>query len=262
VDRNGSAEIHGSAGRVPARRRRIGPDLIAGLLPLAAVAGGAWWSLGLPALYPALALALYAAHAGLILASAPAALPGHGLGPANRITLLRSSFVLPVAALAGIPGPASDAGVWVAIAFATVSLLLDGVDGAVARRTGTSTRFGARYDMELDAFLMLALSVLVWQSGRVAAWVVLIGALRYLFVGAGWLAPVLRAPLPPSLRRKVVCVVQAVALLVALGPVIPAFLAPVAAGVALALLGVSFGTDVLWLLRHGKGSDVVRTRGT
>lgn len=216
------------------------------------MAGAAWWALGLPGLYPALALTLYAAHAGLILAAAPCALPGPGLGPANRVTLLRSAFVFPVAALAGIPGPASEAGVWVAIAFSTVSLLLDGVDGAVARRTGTSTLFGARYDMELDAFLMLALSALVWESGRVGAWVVLIGALRYLFVAAGRLAPVLRSELPPSLRRKVVCVVQGVALLVALGPVIPAALAPVAAGIALALLLGSFGTDVLWLLRHGR----------
>lgn len=254
--------IDDGPGHVSPPRRAIGPDLAAGLAPLAAVAGAAWASLGLSALYLVLALALYAAHAGLILAAAPAALPGRGLGPANRVTLLRSAFVLPVAALAGVPGLTSEAAVWVAIAFATVSLLLDGVDGAVARRTGTSTRFGARYDMELDAFLMLALSVLVWQSGRTGAWVVLIGTLRYLFVAGGWLAPALRAELPPSLRRKVVCVVQGVGLLVALAPVIPAALAPVAAGVALALLVGSFGADVRWLLRHGRGRDADPSRGT
>jgi phosphatidylglycerophosphate synthase len=33
----------------------------------------------------------------------------------------------------------------------TAVLMLDGVDGRVARRTGSQTGFGARFDMELDA---------------------------------------------------------------------------------------------------------------
>ena len=55
---------------------------------------------------------------------------------------------------------------WWIISLGTVAMLLDGTDGRVARRTGTTSAFGARFDMELDAFLLLALSVLVWQSGR------------------------------------------------------------------------------------------------
>src|SRR5690606_41330950 len=56
---------------------------------------------------------------------------------------------------AGTDGPAA-----VAIALlATVGLVLDGVDGRVARRTGTSSPRGARFDMEVDAFLILVLSV-------------------------------------------------------------------------------------------------------
>ena len=42
-----------------------------------------------------------------------------------------------------------------------MALILDGVDGKVARRTGTSTALGARFDMEVDAFLILVLSVYV-----------------------------------------------------------------------------------------------------
>ena len=37
--------------------------------------------------------------------------------------------------------------------------VLDAVDGHVARRTGTATAFGARFDMEVDAFLIVVLSV-------------------------------------------------------------------------------------------------------
>ena len=41
----------------------------------------------------------------------------------------------------------------------SVALALDGVDGQVARRTGTVSALGARFDMEVDAFLVLVLSV-------------------------------------------------------------------------------------------------------
>ncbi len=132
----------------------------------------------------------------------------------------------------------------------TAVMLLDGLDGWVARRTGTETPFGARYDMEIDAFLMLVLSTLVWLADRAGVWVLLIGGMRYLFVAAGRVVPSLRGPLFPSLRRKVVCVIQGVALLVCLGPVIPGGVAVAAAAIALALLSWSFGVDTVWLLRQ------------
>ena len=39
--------------------------------------------------------------------------------------------------------------------------VLDGADGWLARRSGVSSAFGARFDGEVDAFLILALSVAV-----------------------------------------------------------------------------------------------------
>ena len=44
------------------------------------------------------------------------------------------------------------------LALVVVALALDWVDGQVARRTGTCSAFGARFDMETDAFLILVLS--------------------------------------------------------------------------------------------------------
>ena len=41
---------------------------------------------------------------------------------------------------------------------ASVALILDGVDGKVARRTRNASAFGARFDMEVDAFLILVFS--------------------------------------------------------------------------------------------------------
>jgi phosphatidylglycerophosphate synthase len=236
-----------------------GSDLAVGFLPLLVMSFVTLRLLELPPVYLVWAVALYAVQAILILRAfpgAPAAVLGEwgGLGPPSRVTLARSALVLPVAAVTLVPGVGGVAGAWLIIVFSTVALVMDGFDGWVARRTACATPFGARFDMELDAFLLLALSVLVWQSGRVDAWVLLIGGLRYLFVAAAWVLPALGGELPPSMRRKVVCVIQGIGLLVALGPIIPVPMAVAVSGVALVALLYSFGVDAAYLLRRGAGA--------
>ena len=184
------------------------------------------------------------------------------MGPANRLTLLRSTLVLPLAALLPSWSTLETSTLWWVIVLASVVLVLDGVDGRVARNTGSDSAFGARFDMELDAFLILVLSTGVWLGGRAGAWVLLVGLLRYLFVLAGWLWPRLTAPLPESRRRKVVCVIQGVALLVALGPIIPPSLAVASVALGLAALVYSFGLDTLWLVRYGAGHRSASLPGT
>ena len=232
--------------------RRAGADLAVGLPSLLAVATATWWLFDLPNAYVLRAVALYALLAAVILRSMPAALPGRGLGAANRLTLVRATLLLPIAALVLEPQILRDTGYWWIIVVSTVAMILDGVDGWIARRTGTATAFGGQFDMELDAFLMLALSVLVWLSGQTGPWVLLIGVIRYLFVAAGWIWPALQAELPPSRRRKAICVIQGVMLLVCLGPIIPPAMASVAAVGALVLLTYSFAADVAWLAQDGK----------
>ena len=83
-----------------------------------------------------------------------------------------------------------------------IALSLDAVDGWLARRLGLASRFGARFDLEIDALLILILAVLVWQTGRVGAWLLAIGAMRYAFAALGMILPMLRRPLRPSRRRK------------------------------------------------------------
>ena len=72
------------------------------------------------------------------------------------------------------------------VRLAAVALALDAVDGWVARRTGTVSELGARFDMEADAFLILVLSGFVADS--LGGWVLAIGLMRYAFVAAGWVA--------------------------------------------------------------------------
>ena len=76
------------------------------------------------------------------------------------MTLARATLAVGVAALAA-DSFTHDTPVALLVTLAAVALALDAVDGWVARRTGTATALGARFDGEVDAFLILALSVYV-----------------------------------------------------------------------------------------------------
>jgi phosphatidylglycerophosphate synthase len=238
----------------PPRRSRGVVDLGAGALVVAAVSAATCWLLGVPTSHLGVSEALYAVLAVIMLGRLPGALE-LGIGAANRVTLARAALVLPVCALALLPPPLTAGAAWWVLGLSTAAMSLDFVDGRVARATGSSSAFGARFDMETDALLLLALSMLLKSGGKLGAWVILIGALRYLFVFAGLLWPVLNGPLPHSMRRKTVCVWQGVSLLVALAPITPVPFAVGVTAVALALLVYSFGVDVWWLLAHAPSGD-------
>lgn len=167
------------------------------------------------------------------------------LGPANRVTLARTILVGGVAALAA-DSLTRDVPVGVLVPLAAVALLLDGVDGLVARRTASETALGARFDMEVDAFLILVLSVVAARS--MGAWVLAIGGMRYAFVAAGMRWPWLTAPLPPRFSRKVVAAAQGAVLVVAVSGALPSTVAVAIVAAALAALIWSFGRDLRWLL--------------
>jgi phosphatidylglycerophosphate synthase len=153
-----------------------------------------------------------------------------------------------VAGLIGEPGSARL--LWFTIGIVTLVAALDGVDGWLARRLGMESGFGARFDMETDAALILVLSVLVWQHDKAGAWVLMCGLMRYVFVGAGWLLPWLAGPLRSTLRGKTIAVVQYIGLSVALAPIITPPFSTLVAAVTLAALSWSFAVDVMWLRRE------------
>ena len=80
-------------------------------------------------------------------------------------------------------------------------------------------------------------------------WIFAIGVMRYVFVVAGWLFTPLSRELPPSNRRKTVCVVQVVVLISCLAPILERPTTTVLALLALGLLIYSFARDIVWLLR-------------
>jgi phosphatidylglycerophosphate synthase len=169
------------------------------------------------------------------------------LSLANAVTGVRA---LLVAAVAGsVTRPPSPESAVTAIVLAGMATALDGVDGWLARRTNSVTPFGARFDMEVDALLILVLAVLVWQYGKAGPWILLSGLLRYLFIAAGWLLPWMRRPLRSTFRGKAICVVQIGGLMLALLPSVAAPASGIIAALSLAALCYSFFVDTLWLCR-------------
>jgi phosphatidylglycerophosphate synthase len=127
-------------------------------------------------------------------------------------------------------------------AFALTLFALDGVDGWLARKLGLASEFGEYLDKETDAFLMLMLCLLLYTGGRLAAWILAAGLLRYAFV----LFIALARPPAQKERRTAsgrwIYVAMTSALIAAFTP-LPFVYQPLAALMTLALL-YSFGSAV------------------
>lgn len=119
----------------------------------------------------------------------PAPVP---LGIANRLTLARLAVLAALGGAALWAPVSADArlalGGWMPCLAYGVAALGDFADGAIARRTKSVSRFGARLDAESDALGMaVASGILVLWSGVLPVWYLAAGLGRYLF-GAALLA--------------------------------------------------------------------------
>ncbi len=170
-------------------------------------------------------------------------------GWANRVTLARAVLVATLGGVLVAPEIVQQQGLVLA-SLALTAIVLDGLDGWLARAVDGATRFGARFDMEIDALLILVLSINVVLADRAGIWVLAIGGMRYAFILSGQMLPWLKGELPASIWRKVVCVAQGIVLAAALLPWLPVVLVQSALALSLAALIHSFGRDTLWLWRH------------
>jgi phosphatidylglycerophosphate synthase len=175
------------------------------------------------------------------------------LGLADWVTFGRATIAIAVAGLVA-DAFARPAHVTLLVSLAALALALDAVDGWVARRTRTTGTLGAQFDGEVDAFLILVLSVYVARAA--GAWVLAIGAARYVFLIAGWALPWMRGSLPERYWRKLVAATQGIVLTIAAADVLPLGVTQAALVVALVLLAESFGRDVWWLWRRRAAQPV------
>jgi len=219
------------------------PDLLVAAIGLAAAAGGLRIAFALPMSVLLVSLGGFLVFALVLIWHQGA----QALTPADRVTLGRGVLVILLVGLM----PAAD---WFVLepgllfALALAAVLLDGVDGAVARRFRCATAKGARFDMELDAVLLLVLCIWLFLIERAGPWVLAIGAWRYGFILAGQWRASLRSDLSPSQRRRIICAIQGIGLVLCLAPSFPVAWVPALALTLLLLLSVSFILDMraLW----------------
>ncbi|HET8726862.1 MAG TPA: CDP-alcohol phosphatidyltransferase family protein [Alphaproteobacteria bacterium] len=197
---------------------------------------------------PLPAAAVFAAVAGFVVAVPPTHRPVGRFGAANGVTLLRGVVASWLGGLIGAGPAIGTVGWWVAGATLLV-LVLDGIDGRIARRQRTVSAFGAHFDMEVDALFLLVLSILAFHAERAGPWVLAIGLMRYAFLAASLAVPGLRRPLPESFRRKLVCVIQGAALGGCFVPGLGEAATTALLAAALGMLAWSFAADTLHLLR-------------
>ena len=225
--------------------RSVRASVILTFISICAISWIVQQTLGLSHLLTLKVTLFFSFGAALIVLLTGKYLPSRPFGLANRVTLFRSAMTTLLLALIG---EESNEGVaWFAVIMALLVLVLDGIDGWLARSRDEVSQFGARFDMETDALFVFCVSALVWQFGKAGPWIVVAGMMRYLFVASGYVWPWMGRPLPASLRRKVAFVLQTFLLMVCLTPILSSPLSDVVAFVGLVVLTGSFAIDVAWL---------------
>ena len=230
-------------------RTRVAGVALVGLFVVAAVAAAIAGPLRLDAAYVWISSSCFAAIMVPVVALSSRH-PFQAFGGANQVTVMRAGILALLAAF--LLEPASAAVAAAAVVGAVTAVVLDGVDGLLARRSGMASGYGARFDMETDAATVFVLSLLVWRHDKAGAWVLLGGMMRYLFAVVQWVWPSMRRPLSPTLRARIVAVTHLIGLSVALAPFVPMPFSAAAAAVTLGLLAWSFQVD---LARLRKGSS-------
>lgn len=169
------------------------------------------------------------------------------LAPPNLVTLTRGGLFAVTAGFLFV-SPATAVVRWAPAACYGTGVVLDFVDGSLARRTGRTTELGAKLDLAFDTlgFLVAPLVAVAW--GQLPVAYLSLSAARYVYrAGIGWRKrrgrPV--GELPASRIRRPLAALQMGFITVALAPVLPASVVhPLALVVAVPSLA-TFARDYL-----------------
>jgi phosphatidylglycerophosphate synthase len=115
---------------------------------------------------------------------------------------------------------------------------LDGLDGYLARRRGTTSGFGALFDMETDSFFALTVVLVLFERGDLGVWVLVPGVLRYVYVLLRAVVPARNPDVPRSRFGRLAFTGLAVGLFLAFA--VPGVVGRTAAIAGTALVTLSF----------------------
>jgi CDP-diacylglycerol--glycerol-3-phosphate 3-phosphatidyltransferase len=167
-------------------------------------------------------------------------------GLANSITLLRGGLYAVVAGFVVVPVTADLA--WVPAVCYGTGVVLDKLDGAVARTVGEQTPLGTRLDMAFDTFGFVVAPLVAVLWGRLPVWYLSIAAARYVYLGGVRWRRLRGRPVgerPDSDLGKYLAGVQMVFLTVALVPLVPSDILSTVAPAVLAPSLAVFARDFL-----------------
>jgi len=202
----------------------------------AVIAGGCW------------AGQLWFAGRGLDTAPIVGSPYRHVFGLANSITLVRGGLYAVVAGFVFVP--ANTALAWVPALCYGAGVVLDRVDGAVARTVGDETELGTRLDMAADTFGFVVAPLVAVLWGRLPVWYLAISAARYVYLAGIYYRRRRGKPTydrPDSDLGKYLAGVQMVFITLALAPAVPTGLVFAVAPAVLAPSLAVFGRDFLYV---------------
>lgn len=171
---------------------------------------------------------------------------------ATVLTIVRGTAVVVLAGYVVLEPP-TGLRAWLPALLFGLAALLDGLDGVLARATGTVSPFGERLDAEMDALMLFVGVVVTVRFGFVPFFYLVVGLARYLFVGAIFLRRLRGKPvcdLPPRNSRRILGATQMVVVFVALAPAVGATLSWWLATLAMIPFLGGFLRD--WLLVSGR----------
>ncbi len=87
----------------------------------------------------------------------------------------------------------------------TISIILDAIDGFLARFLNQVSKFGEKFDLEIDTFLLFLLCLSLYKNIDIGLYVFLIPLYRYAFFILQFRFKWLQHSLPESFRRKLIC---------------------------------------------------------
>lgn len=169
------------------------------------------------------------------------------LGLANGLTLFRGMLYAVVAGFVVVPAGTTLR--WVPAACYGAGVLIDRLDGAVARTVGRETELGRRLDMAFDTFGFVAAPLVAVLWGLLPVYYLVLSAARYVFVTAvglhRWRGGQVH-PLPDSDLGKYLAGGQMAFVTVALAPPAPTGLVHAVTPLVLAPSLVVFTRDYLY----------------
>jgi CDP-diacylglycerol--glycerol-3-phosphate 3-phosphatidyltransferase len=177
-------------------------------------------------------------------------------GLANTLTLVRGVLYAIVAGFVVVP-PDTRLAVVPAVAYGS-GIILDKLDGIVARSVGRETNLGERLDMTLDTFGFVAAPLVAVLWGQLPVWYLSLSAARYVYRGGLIWRRRRGRPLfdpPDSDLGKYMAGMQMVFLTIALTPAAPTELIWTVAPFVLTPSLVVFARDYLVVTGRVSGQE-------